>query len=227
MTPNNPRLALAVAFALAVPFAAEGSVSRSVKFEEKVDGAAAIVVGRCVKTESRWDAQKRFIVTYSTFEVEKTMKGRADSTVTVVTPGGEVDGIRQETIGAPSFAPGDENVLFVANSAAGPTVLFLDQGAYDIRTEGSQKIVEPVQSEAVRVDTQRGVAVATEEPKSLDMFERAVRERVRERRAQDMKMLEERAKEESLWEMVARNKALVFLALIGIAIATFIAVRRH
>lgn len=224
MTPNNRRLllaAVAAATVLSSPRATDASVARAVRFEEKVDNAAMIVLGRCTKSESRWaDGSKRWIVTYSTFKVDKSLKGQAPAEVTVATPGGTVDGIHQQTIGSPVFEPGDEQLLFVTNSSIGPTVLYLDQGTYDVREEGGRKVVEPVQTDAVRVDTQRGVAVAPEGPRTLDQLERDVRERVQARR-NEMQLVREREQKQSLVDLLARNKTLVLLALIGAALATW------
>lgn len=223
MTPNNRRLllaAMAVATVLSFPKPAEASVARAVRFEEKVDNAAMIVVGRCTRSEARWDASKRWILTYSTFKVEKSLKGQPATEITVATPGGTVDGIHQQTIGSPIFEPGDEQVLFVANSSIGPTVLYLDQGTYDVREEAGRKVAEPPQSDAVRLDTQRGVAVAPEEPRTLDELERAVKARIQARH-NEMQLVREREQKQSLVDVLASHKLLVLLALIGAALATW------
>ncbi|MEA2337040.1 MAG: hypothetical protein QOE82_1047, partial [Thermoanaerobaculia bacterium] len=56
MNPNNRLAALAVivAITLAVP-AAHAAVAQAASFDEKVDNAAAIILGKCVKTEARFD----------------------------------------------------------------------------------------------------------------------------------------------------------------------------
>lgn len=149
------------------------SVARLVSFDEKVSSADAIVVGRCIRTESAFDTTGRWIVTRSTFVVEKSLKGSAPQEVTVVTPGGRVGSLNQATIGVPRFGVGDSNVLFVRSTASGPTVLFFDQGAYRVESD----MVKPVESDLVLIDPQTGVAraVADEPARSLDDFERAVR----------------------------------------------------
>src|ERR1041385_870637 len=128
MTPNNRLLALALTAALGST-AALASVETAAPFEEKVDNAASIVVGRCVKNESRWDPSGRWILTYSTFKVTNTFKGAPQPEVTVVVPGGTVGGVHQSSVGLPSFAEGSENVLFIRHSKVGPTGLYSDQGA--------------------------------------------------------------------------------------------------
>src|SRR6476620_5926017 len=100
MTTNN-RTLFAVVLAAAstfVPVRAHATVAQAASFDEKVENAESIVLGRCVKTESRMDPSGRWIVTYSTFKVDQALKGQPASEVTVVTPGGEVNGIHQDTI---------------------------------------------------------------------------------------------------------------------------------
>lgn len=228
MTPNNLlKAALAAALSL-VPVTSEATLMRAVPFDEKVENSATIVVGRCVKTEARWDAQKRQILTYSTFAVEKALKGgqQKSETMVVVTPGGSLDGVHQDAIGVPTFTVGEDSLLFVRNSAAGPTVAYLEQGAYDVVSEGNERMVRPSMTEAVHVDTQRGMAVAAEEPRTLRAFEGEVR--AAERRAfQRMQLMKQKQEEEaSLWGVVKRNGLLVALAAIGIALATWQLLRK-
>src|SRR5437773_7388530 len=115
MTPNNRFLALATVALLSVP-AARATLATAATFDEKVENAAAIVFGKCIKTESRMDPTGRWILTFSTFEISKTIKGAAVPQITVVTPGGQVGSIHQDSIGIPQFRAGEENVIFVKNS---------------------------------------------------------------------------------------------------------------
>src|ERR1051325_1940837 len=164
MTPNN-RLLLAAALASAAMLSgprADASLTRAADFDTKVAEAESVVLGKVTKTESRWDASHRWILTYSTIRVEKALKGTAGQEVTLVTPGGQVGNIGQSTVGVPEFREGSENVVFVKNSRVGPTVLYFDQGTYDVTRDGNQRMVAPVASDAVVVDTQRGMAVSPE-----------------------------------------------------------------
>ncbi len=196
-------------------------------FDQKVENAAAIVLGKCVKTESRYDPTGRWIVTYSTFEVEQTMKGVPALQVTIVTPGGQVGAIHQATVGIPAFREGAENVLFVKNTKLGPTVLYFDQGTYDVTTdEHGEKIVSPVPSNVVKIDTQRGLAVAPNDaPRTLREFQRDVEDSLRASRDRKMRMetlaAEKLRREASLWSVFKQNRWTVILALAGIAFATW------
>jgi hypothetical protein len=217
MAANNQRTALAIAAVMALaPMTAQATISRVVKFDEKVDQAASIVVGRVVSQESSWDANRQRIFTRSKIAVEKTLKGSPAREITIVTPGGTVGDIAQDYVGVPRFQTGDENVVFVRETGAGPTVLFFDQGAYRVEKNGSgERIVMP------------RAAATPETPRSLREFESNVRESVGRQAANRMRMIEQKQREEaSLWSQVKRNKTLVILALLGAILATWQLVRR-
>lgn len=198
------------------------------KFDDKVGNAAAIIVGKVVSQESRWDAAQKWILTYSTIQIEKTLKGAPAQQITIVTPGGTVGNIAQNVIGVPRFRQGDEHVVFVRNTQAGPTVLYLDQGSYRVETQDGERMVRPLVSNAVLVDTQRGMAVPPEQPRRLSEFEDQVRQTIRRRDALRMEMMERQKREQaSLWNQIQKNRTLVALALLGAALATWQLVKRH
>ena len=209
---------------LLAPVAAEATIFRAVEFEEKVENASTIVVGQLVNQQSRWDNQRKNILTYSTFRVEKTLKGQPAQEITLVTPGGKVDNISQEIIGVPQFEQGEEHVLFVRHTQAGPTVAFLEQGDYRVeKNSRGDRLAIPAVSSAVLVDTGRGTAVNTEPPRLRREFEGAVRDAVRRGEAINrMEMIERQKKEQaSLWNQIQDNKLLVSLALIGAMLASW------
>ncbi|HYC88051.1 MAG TPA: hypothetical protein VEO54_02470 [Thermoanaerobaculia bacterium] len=216
------------ALLLLLPVSASATISRAVDFEEKVEHAASIVMGKCVAQESRWDATKNWILTYSTFTVEKTLKGQPTQQITLVTPGGTVGNLTQDVVGVPKFREGEEHVVFVRNSQAGPTVLYLEQGDYRVRKdERGDRIVEPAVSAAVLVDTGRGTAVQAEGPRKLREFEGSVRDTVRRREVMRMQVIEQKKKAEaSFWNQLQRNRVLVVLAVLGVLLATWQFARR-
>jgi len=224
---NARSLVIAAAIATFIPLQAGATISRAMSFDDKVDNAAAIILGKCVRTTSQWDANKKWILTYSTFRIEETMKGQPAQEMTIVTPGGVVGGIHQETVGVPKFSTGGDHVVFVRNTSAGPTVLYFEQGAYEVENVRGERMVKPAVSAAVLVDTQRGIAVAPEEARTLRAFESRVRERIRDRESQRMEILERQKKEQaSLVNVLKRNKTLIALALLGAIVATWQLVRR-
>lgn len=223
------RTALGFAALLALaPLTAQATIARAMKFEDKVENAATIIVGECVSQQSRWDEAKKWILTYSTFRIESTLKGQPAQEITLVTPGGQVGTVAQEVIGVPQFRQGEQNVVFVRNTQSGPTVLYLDQGNYRVtKDERGDRIVTPAVSSSVFVDTGRGIAVTPEQPRTLREFERAVTDRVRRGEISRMEMMAAKKKaDSSLWSVVQRNKALVALALLGAMLAMWQFFRR-
>lgn len=231
MTPNNRLAALALATLLAVP-AAHAAVAVAASFDDKVDNAQAIILGRCIRTESKMDPSGRWIVTYSTFAVEKTFKGGAAGEMTVVTPGGSVGSLHQSTVGVPDFREGDEHVLFVKNSKIGPTVLYFDQGTYEVRTDAhGERVIAPAPTNLVIMDTQRGMAVApADEPRTMRQFESAVRESMRTALDRKQKMSTTppmASRRPAFADSFGKNKLLFALALAGLALAGWQLLRRR
>jgi hypothetical protein len=223
MPANNLRAALAIAAVVALtPVIAKATIARAVPFDQKVDQAAGIILGRVVSQESSWDANRQRILTYSKVRIEKTLKGQTAQEITVVTPGGVVGDIAQDYVGIPRFKAGEDSVIFVRNTKVGPTVAFLEQGAYQVEVDDrGERIVRPLVSTAVLVDPQRG-AVMPERPRTLSEFEGSIRVSMQKRQAQQMKMIEQRRREEaSLWNTVKRNKTIVIIALMGALLATW------
>src|SRR6266550_7416403 len=119
MTANKRVWALAISAVLASVPAVHATLATAASFDEKVDKAASIFLGKCVRTESRFDPSGRWILTYSTFAIEKSFKGAASGEMTVVTPGGSVGSIHQSTVGITPFREGDEHVVFLKNTKLG------------------------------------------------------------------------------------------------------------
>lgn len=208
---------------LFAPVVAEATVFRAVELDEKVENASTIIVGQMMNQQSRWDAEKKNILTYSTFRIEKTLKGQPAQEITIVTPGGTVENVAQEIIGVPRFEQGEEHVLFVKDTQSGPTVLFLEQGDYRVQKNArGDRMAVPAVSSGVLIDTGRGSAVAVEQPRPLRDFEGAVQTTVRRHQKIQMQVLERQKKEQaSLWNQIQRNKLLVGLALLGALIASW------
>ncbi len=231
MTPNNRFLLSAVALAATLVLAgtAEATLVRAVPFDTKVGEAESIILGKCIRTRSQWDDAHRWILTYSTFSVEQTLKGNPPPEITMVTPGGQVGSIHQDSIGITPFNEGDERVIFVKSTRLGPTVLYFDQGAYAVETDDhGEKIVMPVNTAEVRIDTQRGKAVEPEQARPLGDFRGQVREAMQRVDAQKMDML--RA---AMHRQAAGNESpfskyrwLLVVAVVGASLATWRLLRR-
>jgi len=242
MTLNNLRASqIALAFTLLaglVPMTSSASIARAVSFEDKVSEADSIVMGRCVKTRSTYDPSGKWIVTYSTFQVAKAIKGQQSSEVTVVTPGGSVGSMHQETVGVPHFREGEDNLLFVKQEKLGPSVLYFDQGAYSVEKDSrGEAIIQPVASELVLIDTQAGKAVAGEQSRrTLSQFENDVQIALKGhhnlvatesmlggRRQAGQKI----AIASSLRQFLSNNSTILLLVSLGLALSTVALIRRR
>lgn len=85
--------------------------------EELIEQSSAIIQGRVIGLESRWDEQGRIIVTDATIQVTETIVGDTPPQVVVRTPGGTVADYRVEADGFPQLAKGEEVVLFVSSGS--------------------------------------------------------------------------------------------------------------
>jgi hypothetical protein len=149
-------------------------------FDEMVAGSQLIVHGRVVDARGQAIDGRRSIETVVTVAVAAALKGQPGTTVTFRTPGGELGRYRRVTVGAPSFASGDEVILFLRGAApALPTVFGLSQGVFRVMraADGTAVVAAPVTAagaDAVRVV--RGDPARR--PLTVDAFSREVRIRL-------------------------------------------------
>lgn len=108
------RLFAAIAL-LAILGAPAGAASvRLLALDEIIDGAALSFEGKCVENRTERDSNG-FIVTYTTFAVKESLKGEVGTTHTIKQIGGVLasEGISYKVDGVPSFAVGQDYVLFL------------------------------------------------------------------------------------------------------------------
>lgn len=88
--------------------------SQSGKIPEDVLARRAeiVAVGKVVSSRSQWEGNRSRIVTYVTVSVDQYLKGAAGSTITIVAPGGEVDGVGELYSHSVAFAGDEEVVVF-------------------------------------------------------------------------------------------------------------------
>jgi hypothetical protein len=126
-------------------------------------------------------------------------------------------------------------VLFVRKDRVGPTVLYLDQGNYEVvRDSSGRPTVSPASSDLVLLDSQTGKISASEEVRSLDSFEREVSlavQRVQRQRlnaaAVSSAVTPERDWRTSTVEFLDENKVLMILLGIGVLISLIPILRRR
>lgn len=126
------RLAPLVVLAVAVPAAA--SIARALSLDELSARAELVVLGRVTGQQARWTRDHRRLVTRVTVAVEERWKGDAPAEITVLRPGGELDGLGQEVLGEPRFETGERVVLFLVERGDFYRAVGMAQGAF--RVEG-------------------------------------------------------------------------------------------
>lgn len=137
--PVNPFIA---ALVTAVLTASSGPVGSStvvpLSLSDLTARADRIFHGTCVGVRSELVAGD--IVTRLTFAVDEGLKGTVGDTLALRLPGGELDGVRDEVSGMPSFVPGDEVVLFVTEVDGLGRVwpVGLGQGDFRVLREGNR-----------------------------------------------------------------------------------------
>jgi hypothetical protein len=129
-------------------------------FAEMVAGSQLVVYGRVVDVRSQMVGDRRTIESVVTVSVAQAIKGDPGATVSVRVPGGVVGRYRRFMVGAPSFRPGEEVVLFLSGRPpAIPMPFGLSQGVYRVtRDAGGRGLVAPpplVEGRVVRGDPAR------------------------------------------------------------------------
>ncbi len=82
--------------------------------EELAEEADSVIIGTVVKSHSQWNNDRTSIYTTVIVTLENNLKGNPlPDRVTVIVPGGEVDGIMQIVSDTPFFEPGEEVILFL------------------------------------------------------------------------------------------------------------------
>jgi hypothetical protein len=95
--------------------AAGATQSRPVNIEEMTARATTIFAGRCLHVRVETDRKLGHDVTIATFRVDRSIKGNNGGTITVRMPWASLDAV---PAGVPSFARGDEVVLFLYGESA-------------------------------------------------------------------------------------------------------------
>ena len=104
-------LGLAVFLGASLPV--EASLFIAITAGELIEQSDAVVQGRVIHQESRWDEQGQLIVTDTTVRISEIIVGQAPTLVTVRTPGGTVGSFRVDAPGFPRLNGGEEVILFL------------------------------------------------------------------------------------------------------------------
>lgn len=117
---------------------ANAATVEAMTLEEMAQRADFIFVGRAVDSRADWNVQRTRIYTYTTFQVERFIKGgtgggSGEEQVTLRLWGGELGPMRSIVPGTPQFASGEEVLLFCVGSGARiPTLLGLALGKFTL-----------------------------------------------------------------------------------------------
>jgi hypothetical protein len=153
------RRALALGLVLAA-LPAAAAVFRSITVEEGARTSDAVVRGRVEQRTSRFSKDRSTIVTDVVVSVASAWKGDPGARVTVTVPGGEVGDQGIWVDGAPTFAAGEEVVVFLARRGAGWNVNGLALGKY--RVEGERVHPELGNARVVASPVRAGEALVAE-----------------------------------------------------------------
>src|SRR5262249_31302184 len=100
--------------------------------EDLVKKARTIVVGKVAGSRTYWSADRKFILTDYTIQVDETIKGNAGRSVSVTSVGGKIGDIELRVSGMPAFQSGEDAVVFIEQSGAYQTVVGLAQGKFTV-----------------------------------------------------------------------------------------------
>jgi hypothetical protein len=106
--------------------------------------ASHVVRARVLSTRCAWTDDSRRLVTFVEEEVLEGWKGQATARLTVLQPGGELDGIGQRVPGVASLGVGEELVLFLERQGPLYRVEGLSQGVYRVQRVADGKPVQAV-----------------------------------------------------------------------------------
>lgn len=116
-----------------------GTLVPRLSFEELVGESEAVVHGRVTTVRVAWDASHSSIWTYYEVLVEDALKGSAGPQIVIQEPGGELDGVRMEIVGAPRYEIGEEIVVFATRTPLGLRTCGWGQGRFVVSGAFGQK----------------------------------------------------------------------------------------
>jgi len=108
---------------LSVAVAGSGSLygqSSASAINDMTRQADVVAVGRVTALTSEWNQDRTRIYTRATVSVDEYLKGDGQGPyLTIVTPGGEIDGVGELYSHTPTFRQNEEVVVFVRNDGTG------------------------------------------------------------------------------------------------------------
>ncbi|MBK7257292.1 MAG: hypothetical protein IPI01_05695 [Ignavibacteriae bacterium] len=115
-----PRHLVTMLFALTVLLSTARSQERELKTSELTHQADVVVLGRVADVRSAWNRDRTRIQTAVTVTIDQSLKGTpGGGSVTILTPGGEVDGVGEYYSHTARFKKDEDVVVFARKAASG------------------------------------------------------------------------------------------------------------
>jgi hypothetical protein len=135
------RLAIAVAALLAVPALALATIGSQPTLGGLTKASSDVIRGKVVARQSRWNDSKTLIVTDVVLQVSEAFKGATAGQVTLEVVGGRVDDLVLDVVGGPSFAVGEDVLVFASRGPGGRLRLpGLAQAKFTLETAADGKV---------------------------------------------------------------------------------------
>ena len=94
--------------------------SKKISTEELTQQSEIVARGKVREIKSQWEGNRERIVTYVAIQVDEYLKGNGPGReMTVVTPGGEIDGVGELYTHTATFRQDEEVVVFAKKDAKG------------------------------------------------------------------------------------------------------------
>lgn len=139
-------------------------------------GARAIAYARIIDVRTLESADRRRVESLVTAEAIGYVKGNLGRSVQFRVPGGTVGAYRTVMVGAPSFQPGEEVILFFgAQPSSLPYLMGFSQGVYRVRLDERTGVRMVIPAPPISRGTDAPLKRGTRAPMPLDEFTREVR----------------------------------------------------
>jgi hypothetical protein len=136
--------------------------------------SSTIVQGHVVTQETRWNRSHTRIMTITTIQLDKTLKGQPPSTLTIEQPGGTIGNFHVRVPGTAFLRSQKEYVLFLEPAATPQTfhMVGMMQGAFRISQNGNdseRRVILPLGA----LSTGSGAQTLSQSP-SLEEFQKTI-----------------------------------------------------
>ena len=181
---NRKVLCMTMAAALCLALGASATIMVRVDFDELVKATQVVARGKCVASEARWD--RGSIWTFTTIQVEETLKGSTTGQIVVRLPGGKVGHMTSTVDAVPQFHAGEEVFLFLVPTSVGDfSVLGWVQGTFRMRLDpqtGKGSVTQESAAHAVYDPVIRQFKAGGVRNMPVEMFRLRVREAMERQR---------------------------------------------